>query len=160
MKVDNINIEPVQTTDYVIRAIINHFEEQTKYDSNVLYDVLSKMMQVEEANRVIESIFNGNQFKITFQLKDDVNVNELIINIGDIYCPETKEHGKMTCTYFNIEQKNEELFLTITYKCMHPKCRAERFINEYLPKIWKEAKEIIPKINFKNIITKTDEKSS
>jgi len=144
----------MKITDNTIQKIISYFHEQTKYDSDVLYDVLSKMVSVEEAERIIESIFNGDQFKITFRLKEDINVNELIVNIGNVYCPETKEHGKMKCTHFKIEDREEGKYLTAIYECMHLKCRAERFIDEYLPKIWQEAKEIIPKIKFNNIIPK------
>ena len=145
------DVEIVTTSDPFVRRIIKEYKSQREYDQNVFYDMMSKMIAVEEAKQILSAIFEGNQLRVKYKLKDNTDVNILIINIFNLYCPVTKEHGKMKCTNFKIEKKGKDQFLKVTYKCMHPKCRAERFINEYLPKLWDQAKTVVPDLIFANL---------
>jgi hypothetical protein len=57
----------------------------------------------------------------------------------------------MKCQKFRIAERKGKIYLTVTYECMHLKCHMSRSINKYLPKLWKEAKDILKNTKLINI---------
>lgn len=151
MKIKFLKLEAIEFKNPIIVSIMNLLKAQTEYEPGVLYDTLSKVRILEEAKNLLSALSDGNQFKATYILGNNSNIENLIVNIGSIYCPVTKDHGKMILTNFKIENKAGKQYLKVTYKCMHPKCRAKRFIDEYLPRLWKESKELLKNIRLVNV---------
>jgi len=151
MKIKFLKLESFEFENPMIISIVNVLEGQTEYESGVFYDVFSKMKTVEEAKSLLSALSDGNQFRATYILDNNSSIENLIVNIGNLYCPETKEHGKMVLTDFRIENKRGRQYLKVTYSCMHPKCRAKRFINKYLPRLWKESKDLLTNIRLVNV---------
>lgn len=152
-RIEAISCELIGLEDPEIQKVIQAYESTFQNEKGVLYDVLSRINAIEEAKKVLKMIYDGTQVKITCRLKEQIDKNalsNLIVNIGDVYCPETREHGKMECTSFQIREQH----LSVTYSCMHPICRAKRIkrtIEKNLPKLWADAKEIAKSLRFFNI---------
>lgn len=156
-RIEAMSCELIGLKDSGIQKVIQAYESVFQNKEGVLYDVLSRINAIEEAKQILNMIFNGTQVKITCSLKDQIDkdaISDLIVNIGNAYCPETREHGKMECTSIQILSKKDEQHLLITYSCMHPICRAKRIkrtIEKNLPKLWDDAKEIAKSLRFFNI---------
>ena len=158
MKLNILEYSLVDENHPIVRSIISKYESMSGMEKleergfeGFHYDTLSALTMMEEAKNILSMIYDGDKIKIALRLKDDVNVQNLVINIYNRYCPETKEHGKMQCSGLRIYTRRRGQYLSVEYRCEHPKCRAKRLLKKYLPKVWAEAKDLLENVKFSSI---------
>ena len=158
MKLNILEYSLVDENDPIVGFIISKYESISRYEKmkervfeGFQYDTVSRLTMMEEAKNILSMIYDGDKIKITLRLKEDVNVQNLVINIYNRYCPETKEHGKMQCSALRIYTRGRGQYLSVEYQCKHPKCRAKRLLKKYLPKVWAEAKGLLENVKFSSI---------